>query len=444
MKLRLYVSAGLGTAGAQIISLICLPFLTRLYTPADFAPWALSLAFVIFLGAISTLRYDLAVVVERDSLDASALFWLTLFVSLTVFLCAAMGMFVAHHSGWLSQEGWVSGSAYLIGAWLLLFVLNQVWNSWHLRHGAFLIISAGQLSNAGVMNIIQFYGAMVEAGGSFWLLVGSVGGQFVALMVLMLSGLRGALRPAWLTECAHRIRIAAWRHRRFVQYSLPYTMFGAIRDRVPILLISPWVTGKELGLYSQAQRLAGAPAGLSGSAIRPVLFHAAAEHGLSSLEGPVRRIMTLLVLFGAPLLAFLSHRPEDFFGFLLGERWRAIGPLLAAMSYPALAFALSNWMDRLMDAAGRQHLNLWTEMLSGVTSTFALALVLISGAGLYWAVIAQSAILTLNYLFFVFLTYWVAGFDRTVLIRLLIIATGLFFGVSILLQSLWPSPGTVG
>ena len=444
MKLQSFVSAGMGTAGAQIISLICLPFLTRLYSPAEFAPWALGLAFVVFLGAISTLRYDLAVVIEHDAQDASALFWLTLIASLTVFVCVTVGMMVATQSGWLFQESWVSGSMYLVGGWLLLCMLNQVWNSWYLRRGAFLIISIAQLGNAGVMNLIQFYGAMAQAGGGFWLVVGSIGGQIVALMVLLISGLRADFRPMCLSACAHRIRTMAWKHKRFVHYSLPYTLFGALRDRAPVLLLGLWTTSKELGLYSQAWRLANVPAGLTGGAVRPVLFNGAAERGLPALEATIGKIMTLLVMVGVPFLAVVSHRPEDFFGLLLGERWRAIGPLLAAMAFPALAFALSNWMDRLMDAAGHQDINLWTEMASGITSTSALVLVLISGAGLLWAVIAQSVILTLNYLFFIYLTYRVAGYDRSVLIRLLTLAAGLYFGVTLLLQVLWPHFGEVG
>lgn len=434
MKLVFFASAGVGTAGSQIISLICLPFLTRLYSPTDFAPWALGMAFVVFLGAISTLRYDLAVVIERDAQDASALFWLTLIASLTVFVCVTVGMMVAAHLGWLFQASWVSGSMYLVGGWLLLFMLNQVWNSWHLRRGEFLIISIAQIGNAGVMNLIQFYGAIAQGGGGFWLVLGSIGGQIMALMVLLISGLRADFRPMWLSACAHRIRNMAWKHRRFVKYTLPYTLFGAIRERAPVLLLSLFTTSQELGIYSQAWRLANVPAGLTGGAVRPVLFHAVAERGLQPLEAPIKKIMTLFILIGAPLLAVVSNRPEDFFGLLLGEPWRAIGPFLAVLAFPALAFALSNWMDRLMDAAGHQHINLWTEIASGITSTFALVLVLVSGAGMLWAVIAQSAMLTLNYLFFIYLTYRVAGYDHRILNHMLALGVGLFLGVTMLLR----------
>jgi hypothetical protein len=77
-------------------------------------------------------------------------------------------------------------------------------------------------------------------------------------------------------------------------------------------------------------------------------------------------------------------------------------------------------------------------MACSLSSTLGLVLLLISGAGLLWAVVTQSALLTLNYLFFVYLTYRIAGYDRRVLMRLLILAVGLFFGVSLLLQGVWP------
>jgi O-antigen/teichoic acid export membrane protein len=429
----------MGAAVAQLISLVCLPFLTRLYSPSDFAPWALGLAFVVFIGAMATLRYDLAMVVERDPVDASVLFWLTLFASLLVFACASVGMALAAHEGWLFKQSQITGSIYLVGLWLLIFVLNQVWSGWHLHHGSFLVISFAQIVNALVMNLVQLYGAIAQQGGGGWLVLGSICGQVVALAVLWFTGLGPGRRPAGLPECVSRMRAIAWKHRRFVQYSLPYTFFGAIRDRASILLMGFWSTSKEMGLYSQAWRLSNVPAGLTGSAVRPVLFHGAAEQGLVALEAPIGRILFLFTLLGIPMLAVITYRPGDAFAFLLGEHWRDIGPILAIMVFPAWAFSLSNWMDRLLDTAGKQHLNLWTEMVSGITSTLGFVIALASGASLLWAVATQSVLLVLNYLFFIYLTYRIAGYKRGILGRLLLLAVGLYLGVTLLVRGLWPT-----
>ena len=428
MKFRLFFNAGIGTASTQILSLLMLPFLTRLYSPSEFAPWALGLAFVVFLSTVSTLRYDLALLSERSSNNASTLFWLIQLISAIVYICIVSAILIAYLNGWLFRGTLMSGSTWFVAAWLFLFIQNQVWSIWNQHHGAFLAISISQLLNAATMYSVQFYGAINHGGGSIWLVIGSLCGLTLSLLTLIAYGCRTNLRPKNILDAFPFFRKLAWHHRRFVKYSLPYSIFGAIRDRLPILLVGFWATtSQELGLYSVAWRLSNVPAHLTGSTIRPVTLRHAVEQGFTSLELPINRILSWLTLLGVPILAILVQLPEEIFGLLLGERWSPIGPYLAAFAFPAMAFSLSNWMDRLIDtAAGKPHINLWTELISGVTSTGGLLLVLAFGGEILEAVVTQSVLLTLNYLFFIYLTYHITGFKRAFLMRLLILAVALF------------------
>ena len=438
MKIKSFFQAGIGTASTQLLSLLMLPFLTRLYSPSEFAPWALGLAFVVFLSSISTLRYDLALLSERSTNNSSTLFWLIQLISTIVYIIIILAILIAYTNGWLFKGTLMSGSTWFVSAWLLLFIQNQVWTTWNQHHGAFLAISMSQLLNAMTMFSIQFYGAIYQDGGSFWLVVGSLSGLTISLMILATNGLRTQSRPNSVFNASPYFFELARKHRRFVQFSLPYSVFGAIRDRFPILLVGFWATSsQELGLYSVAWRLSNVPAHLTGSTIRPVVLRHAVEQGFAPLELYVNRILSYLVLIGVPILAILVQLPEETFGWLLGERWSSIGPYLAAFAFPAMAFSLSNWMDRLVDtAAGKPHINLWTEVISGSTSTLGLLLVLALGGHILEAVTAQSVLLTLNYLIFIYITYHIAGFRRVFLLRLLILAFAVFLSTYLLLGKL--------
>jgi O-antigen/teichoic acid export membrane protein len=395
----------------------------------------------VLVGSIATLRYDLAVVTERDLLGASALFWLVALVSLMVFAVASVCLVALGQMDFLPASMQADDGVGLIVLWLFFFVVSQIFMVWRLRNAEFFQISVAQFANASIASILQIYGGMVLGGGAYWLILGSIAGQFAALSIFLAGSFRTGGRPAGLCECYDQMREMALKHRRFVQYTLPYTVFGAIRDRVPVMLVGVLATGREFGLYSQAWRLANVPAGLTGSIVRPVLFQSAAERGLASLESPVKRILMVVVLSGAPMLAALVYRSEHIFGWVLGEQWREIGPYMAALAFPALAFSLSNWMDRMLDTAGKQHLNLVAEMVCGISSTLGLALVLMSDAGLYRALVLQSVLLTLNYLFFVYLTFCVAGYARSFLLYLALLAVLVFGACMLLLQWLLPNLG---
>jgi O-antigen/teichoic acid export membrane protein len=435
MRPSSFLGSGIGVVCAHLSTLLSLPILARLYSPADFAPWAIGVAIVVFVASLSTLRYDLAIVSERDPEGGSALFWLAVFVAFAVFLCATCILLMLDRYLHLQNVGGVE----MLSLWLFLTIANVPWTAWHLRHAKFWLISSTQIANALAMNLTQIYGGAINDGGPFWLVLGSVTGQLASFCIFFYSALRLVAHPVSIRAAMKLIPAFAWKHRRFVLFSLPYTLLVAIRDRLPVLVLGNWVTSHDIGLYSQAWRLSSVPAGITGSTIRPVLFHNAVERGIGALEEQIYWILRLLVTAGVPLLAALVLRSEDIFRVLLGEQWRPIGTYIAVLGFPSLAFALSNWMDRLLDVSGKQQLNLWTAFVCALTSTLVMILALAFGASLLTAVFAQSAILTLNYLFFVCLTFEIAGFSRRLLLKLLALASGLFLLSASLITLFWPS-----
>ena len=426
MKVKSFLVSGSGMLGSQMISLLSLPLLTRLFEPAAYAQWAIVQAIVLFVGAIASLRYDLAIVVEREDDMASALFWLAALAGCCVALLTAVVLVLIGFIGSPDQE-WLSNTQTLVISlfWVLTATISPAFTGWCLRKGRFAIMSATQISIAATTLAVQAGGGLWSGGNASWrwLLVGSAAGQAVGLIVLTAQFIKPEYRPSALKAVGRKIGSAGRRHFKFVKFSLPFTVFGAVRDRLPLFVTGAWVSQRELGLYSQAWRLSNVPAGLTGAVIRPVLFHASAETGLASLETTINRILLLLILAGVPLLAAVMAFPSEVLGWVLGARWREIGPIIAPLLVPAFIFSISNWMDRLLDSTGRQDLNLTTEIVSGVTSVAALVVVLSLGGGLHAAVAAQSAVLSLNYLALIYVVYKVAGYDRRKLLLLLL--TGL-------------------
>ncbi|MGH7295759.1 MAG: hypothetical protein ACRELB_12525, partial [Polyangiaceae bacterium] len=127
----------------------------RLYQPSDFAPWAATLAIVSVVGGLSTLRYELAIVVERDPLEASALFWLALLLAVAVGTSGGLVVLVGTLRAWVVAGVPLASYGPSMAAWLVLVSLNQPLMGWALHRGAFLDISIAQIGNAVVMSGVQ-------------------------------------------------------------------------------------------------------------------------------------------------------------------------------------------------------------------------------------------------------------------------------------------------
>ena len=409
---RSLFSSGIGPLLSQILALTLISLLFRLYTPRDFGVWAAVQSIAIIAGSLVSLRFDLALVLERKLEAASQLFFAIIGV---VFCCSIIvGFVIGVSRGLLDSVGFDGTTAVLGWCWLLFVGLSVVLQSWLMRNGAFGSISVAMILNSVVTNIVQLAGG--TSGHGIWLIVGSVAGQVAALALFSSIVFSAAERPLWRWLTLREIVAPLKQNRRFPQFSLPFTALSLLRERAPIFIIGAFGPTTLVGLYSQAWRLTHFPSGLTSAALRPVFFHRTATEGLAAQGRAVDRFVRWLLLASSPWIGFVTFGNDALFNLLLGDQWRGAGQLAAMLVLPAALFAITNWMDRLLDAIGRQDVNLKVELVAGLASVGALWAALAAGNSLATAVLLQSIALTISYIGFIWICYGIAGWRRSSLV----------------------------
>lgn len=409
---RSLIAAGFGPLASQAFAIALLPVLFRLYAPADFGIWAAIQAAAVTAGSLLSFRFDLGLVIERDSVAASNLFFAIICVVCAVALL--LGFLLVLSMGSLREFGVGPLPAALGWGWLALVGLGVACQTWLMREGAFAQISTGTVVNAIVANLVQLGGAM--SGDGVWLVIGSVVGQAAATLFYARSVRRSAGAPLRPVN-THAMIAALASNRRFLQFSLPFTVLSLLRERAPIFIAGAFGTAAQVGLYSQAWRLTHLPSAFTSAALRPVFFHRAATEGLAA-QGPViDRIMRWLLVVSSPWMALLVFGGDTLFAIVLGPRWQGVGGLSAILVLPASLFMMTNWMDRLLDSIGRQDLNLKLEAVAAISSVGCLWAVLASGRSLPEAVALQSVALTLSYLAVLWICYGAAGWPTARLLK---------------------------
>lgn len=403
---------------SQALAVATVPLLFRLYAPQDFGVWAAVQAIAVMLGSLASLRFDLALVLERNLEVASPLFYAI--IAVVVACSIAFAVLIGFLTEFLGPVG-VDGTTATLGwSWLVLVGLAVVLQGWLMREGAFSSISVAVVLNSLVTNIVQLVGGFW--GHGVWLIIGSITGQATALICLALSVASGAERPKWRRPTIEETCRLLNRYRRFPQFSLPFTVVSLLRERAPIFVIGAFGPPALVGLYSQAWRLTHFPSGLTSAALRPVFFHRTATEGLAAQGKAVDRFVRWLLLASSPWIGFVVFGNDALFSLVLGSRWQGAGRLAAVLVLPAALFTITNWMDRLLDAVGRQDLNLKLEMIAGLTSVGVLWGALATGGSLTFAVVLQSAALVLSYVGLIWICYGVGGWPRSALVMSLCVA----------------------
>ena len=411
---RKFLSAGVGTVFAQIVNLASIPVLARIYDPAAFGVWAVVQALALVIGGLSTLRYDLAIVVEPDYIKAQRLFFVTGLLAVFVSSLAILILAAGQRFLFVGAQEISGGMLVLLEVWVILISVSQLMLSWLMREEAFLQISIAQMGNVVVTNVVQL--AAHTTSGATWLVGGSVVGQFVAVSILFVVLRRSPKTPEWRAADWFRASVDVLSsHSRFPRFSLPFSILSLIRERAPLFVLGIYASPAQIGMFSQIWRLANVPVGLTSSALRPVMFQRAAAVGAQNTESAVQALLRGLALFGAPwvVVAIFWHR--ELVRLVLGPTWAEAAAYVPAVALPAFLFTLTNWIDRLLDVAGRQDLNLKLEGVAAFLGTGALALFLYFGADAESAAHAQGVGLIVSYLVFLYFAFSALRYSTTTL-----------------------------
>lgn len=350
-----------GTAVAQLVALAALPFITRLYTPEDFAVFAVFVAVVQFVSVIACLRLELAIPLPEDDADAMNLLALSLgFALITTLLAALYVYFLPGQLSRLLGQAQIEPLLWLVPPTILAAAVYSATQFWATRRKHFSAISGTRLVQA-----LAGAGTQVGAG-----LAGLVpGGLLLGHAVQSGSGIVTLSRKIY-SEDRETIRLISparmrsqWnRYINFPKYSVADALAQIANAQIPIIVIAAVAAGPEAGYLVLAARVLQAPMSMIGAAVAQVFSsHASQAQRDRELSSITMRSVSGMVKLGAGPITFLAIVAPELFSLLFGSEWRRAGELARWLApgimLQVLASAIGSTffvMDRQRRALGIQ------------------------------------------------------------------------------------------
>lgn len=316
-----------GSAGAQIVTLLVMLPLARLYTPRDFGLFALVQAVVAVGAAIATLRYDLAIVLPKSNVAALVLHKLATFSNITVssLLSAGLLLGTALTAKIYDDKGF---AFWLATAGIITFVMAQIANIqfWLTRKRAFGVIATNRLATAVLVGGFQVLFAF-SVGGYVGLLLGLLLGQLVALVFLVWR--TPELRHPQLTT-APRIRDMAKRYRKMPLINGPNALLDAVKHAALSGLIGK-ISIAGLGQYSIAFKATMAPMSLVSGAISQVLLQRLSTVERGKMLRFVGKSAIAISIVAIPIFGLYYLVVPWLVPFAFGPNWGEAGLIAQAL-----------------------------------------------------------------------------------------------------------------
>ena len=315
-----------GTGIAQVISIIALPFITRLYHPSDFGIAALFLSITSVIGGAAALRYDQAIYLPKDVNVAGRLTMAAISIALVSSGLLLLFIITIKITG--MQWAWIKQ----LGSWIYLLPLSVLFVAFD-NIGLVLATRAKKfikISHASVIQAAFLSGTRIIAG----LLNKSVAGLIFSLMIGMFARLMRLWLPLKDSKIAHAKPANAgnflkllYEYRQFPFYAFPTDLLRSINHNLPVFALATLFNPAVVGLYAVGHRILFMPVQLFTEAVRRTylqrsveLINDGAGIGIIFIKATGGLIISGLLIF-MPVLMF----GEQLFTIILGTKWSDAG-----------------------------------------------------------------------------------------------------------------------
>ncbi len=316
-----------GTAFAQLIGFLCLPILTRLYTPEDYSVLGVYVAIVAILAVISCLRFDIAIPIPENENDGKALLLLS-FLSNTIFsIILYIVLFISYP--YIQHYKIIDQLSYWI--WLIplgVFVsgLYSALQFWATRHKRFKDIAKTRMTQAISGNTASLAGGMFSVGFG-----GLIVGQFLNFSGGLFKLAVSAKKDLAVVKSSP-LKATFAKYSNFPKYSTFEALANVSAIQLPLILLASYIIGPAVGYLMLAMKVLGVPMGLIGSAFSQVYLANANQHlERKTLYSYTKSIIFKIFKITIVPFVVLAIISPFVFGYIFGDNWNNVGYYILAM-----------------------------------------------------------------------------------------------------------------
>ncbi len=329
-----------GTAIAQVIQIVAMVLVARLFTPVEMGVYTLVLAAANLLVPIAALRYDMAIVLPSSDNDARRLVRIatcfnTIMSALyTVLMFAAAGpiarlLMRSTPAGVTTEQMVAMVKPWLYASGLLMWLLAQVaiLTYWLTRTKDFRTISQNRVTRSFSASLLQVLAGVAKTG---------IGGLMIATMVGQLLQLVNLVRRTgafWRRSgdsIEHSTRELLTEYRKMPLLNGPNALVDSARLQGIPLLITRF-GAEAVGQFGTAWRLLQAPMGLINGAIQQIFFQKLSVTKRGQMFRLIRQTTVRSLVIGIVPFAAIYFLGPILVPWLLGARWQLAGQISAVL-----------------------------------------------------------------------------------------------------------------
>lgn len=348
-----------GNTVGQLIGIIAIPIITRLYSVEAYGEFSSLLAISLILTTLSTLSLHLAILIPKSEEEAIKIFRLSL--SLTYAFCLLIIIVLYFFNEDVVSLLNIKSNPLIVYSIPLLVLLQSLYVT--ITYLGVRVKVFGEISTSKVVEGISDRGVAILSGFIGYAFVGNlILARVISSVLAILYLLPTLKRCQGQKNTTISNSFIVTKYKRYLQYNTPSMLLINCMLQLPVIIIAAYFSSVAAGLFAIANRLVNIPVTALGSAISKTFMQKIAEDKVNDDMEKIKKntdvFFTVLVAFLLIPFSVLSVVGDSLFIIILGEKWADAGVLASFLSYFAMTTLLVQAFGGLFDVMNKQHIRL--------------------------------------------------------------------------------------
>jgi O-antigen/teichoic acid export membrane protein len=271
------------------------------------------------LGAISCLKYELAIILPHKDKDAANIFFLTVFINIVfnTLLIIVLIIWKTSILKFFNLSEKFSEYLFFVPLGIFFYSLYQSINYWLIRKKGFLPISVNKFVRRGFEGFVQVVFSFFR--NSHAIIIGDFFGHFANIVSGLYQGKKRGLSLSYLSRV--KLKYVASKYSEFPKLNVIPSLMSAISFSLPVLLINKFYSVEITGFFDLSKLLLSLPLALIATSISNVLLQSITEKFKvnRSIKKDLLLILGIVGSIGALEILVISFSGVELFSLLYGK-----------------------------------------------------------------------------------------------------------------------------
>lgn len=343
------------TAFAQVMGVLFLPMVTRIYPPEQYGVLTVYTAVLELLAVSASLDYQKAIPIAEDDEKAVNLVVLSIVIlsivvaSITIVLALWGDTFLA-----ILNSQVLTSYKYLIPVGIFFVAMYNIFLQWAFRARNYKLITKTKINQSIASNLLKVFLGWLKI-GPIGLIFGTIIGQSAGIITLSLP----LILNKRLVKSVSFVEIMRMRRRyiKFPLYLAPSNYVYTAANQLPVIFLITFFDSSVVGLFGLANSVLNMPLDLIGNSIAQVFYAEMAKIGkdnpikIRTLSFSLLKKLAVIGLF--PLITILLFGSR-IFSFIFGYQWHDASIYAGIISFMVYFHFLILPLGRILEIFERQ------------------------------------------------------------------------------------------